>query len=64
MSEHSLANHDTGLDLKDNNSLSPKQDTYNIDMFLINLFCQIVIDIKCKTPNLKDIKILSYSRLN
>jgi len=42
----------------------PKQDTCNIDMFLTNLFCQMVIDIKCKTPNPKGIVILLYSRLN
>jgi len=57
-------NHDTGSDLEDNNPLPPEQDTRNIDMFLTNLFRQMVIDIKCKTPNPKGMAILSYSRLN
>ena len=63
---HSLAsiNHDTSLDLEDNDLLPPEQDTCNIDMFLTNLFCQMVIDIKCKTPNPKDIVTLLYSQLN
>jgi len=63
---HSLAsiNHDTGSDLEDNDPLPPEQDTCNINMFLTNLFCQMVIDIKCKTPNPKGIATLSYSWLN
>jgi len=65
-SGHSLAsiNHDTGSDLEDNDPLPPEQDTRNIDMFLTNLFRQMVIDIKYKTPNPKGIATLSYSRLN
>jgi len=63
---HLLAsiNHNTGSDLEDNNLLPPKQDTCNIDMFLTNLFHQMVIDIKCKTPNLKGMVTLLYSQLN
>jgi len=65
-SGHSLAsiNHDTGSDLEDNDPLPPKQDTRNINMFLTNLFRQMVIDIKCKTPNPKGIATRSYSQLN
>jgi len=63
---HLLAsiNNDTGSDLEDNDPLPPEQDTCNIDMFLTNLFRQMVIDIKCKTPNPKGMVTLSYSRLN
>ena len=63
---HSVAsiNHDTGSDLEDNDLLPPEQDTCNIDMFLTNLFRQMVINIKYKTPNPKGIATLSYSWLN
>jgi len=60
---HSLAsiNHDTGSDLEDDDPLPSEQDMHNINMFLTNLFCQMVIDIKSKTPNPKGIVTLSYS---